>query len=161
MSKETLTRFVDEQFHVDLHFPAFLHYCQQANIAVTVLSDGFDFYIDRIFEKFKIDVPYRANTLRIVDCSLQAQFPYHSADCGDCGNCKLSFAQQVKQKGTKIIYIGDGHSDKCVSAFADVVFAKGILAEHCVKKGIPHYTFETFADVLAVCKDGLFAEITR
>ncbi|MDW7649783.1 MAG: MtnX-like HAD-IB family phosphatase [Bacillota bacterium] len=159
ISEETLTEFVEKHFHVDPSFPAFLALCRRENIAVTVLSDGFDFYIDLMFRKFSVDVPYLANTLRVVDCSLQAGFPHKSGSCGSCGNCKMAYARQVKERGDRIIYIGDGHSDKCVSSLADLVFAKGVLAGHCREQGTPFHRFETFDDILAVCMNGPFANI--
>ncbi|EEG77356.1 MtnX-like HAD-IB family phosphatase [Dethiobacter alkaliphilus] len=159
VSKETLTRFVDKHFHVDPHFPAFLDLCHTKNIAVTVLSDGFDFYIDLMFEKFKVDVPYLANKLKVVDCSLHADFPHSSGQCGACGNCKLDFAKNVKKKGKKIIYIGDGYSDKCVSNLADVVFAKDVLADYCREQGTDFYPFTGFDDILNVCREKLFANL--
>ena len=159
VSEETLTDFVETHFHVDPCFPAFLNYCESEKVAVTVLSDGFDFYIDLMFRKFRVDVPYLANKLRVVDCSLRTDFPHKSGACGSCGTCKMDYARGVKKNGHGIIYIGDGHSDKCVSALADVVFAKGVLAEHCREQGKPFYLFDTFDDILAVCKGGLFANM--
>lgn len=148
VSEKTLRQFVEEQFFVDPFFPAFLLLCRQNKIDVTVLSDGFDFYIDLMFEKFKINVPYYANRLKIVDCVLHSDFPNASLQCGSCGTCKLDYAKRVKGNGRKIIYIGDGHSDRCVSRMADVVFAKGFLADYCHGHGIPYYRFENFNDIL-------------
>ncbi|MBS4007443.1 MAG: MtnX-like HAD-IB family phosphatase [Clostridium sp.] len=159
VSAETLTRFVENGFHVDPAFPDFVDLCREAGIAVTVLSDGFDFYIELMFRKFKLDLPYLANNLRVVDCSLHADFPYSSKHCGACGNCKMNYAKKVKASGSQIVYIGDGHSDKCVSSFADVLFAKGVLAEHCRQEGTPYFPFECFKDINSLCRDGLFKKL--
>lgn len=161
VSEETLTAFVEEHFHVDPVFPLFVDFCRRREVAVTVLSDGFDFYIDLMFRKFRVDVPYLANTLRVADCSLHADFPHSSDHCGACGNCKLGFARQVKKNGSKIVYIGDGNSDKCVSGLADALFAKDVLAEHCKLGGTPFYPFKGFEDVLSVCKNGLFSKLMK
>lgn len=159
VSEETLTSFVEANFHVDPLFPSFLNYCRKAGIAVTVLSDGFDYYIDLMFSKFRVDVPYLANRLKVVDCSLHAAFPHTSNHCGACGNCKLDYAKTVKDEGSLIVYIGDGHSDKCVVELADVIFAKGVLAGHCRERGLDYYPFAGFDDILSVCRDGLFAKL--
>ena len=155
VSEETLRRFIDEHFFVDPSFPAFLTLCRREKVDVTVLSDGFDFYIDLMFDKFKVDVPYYANQLKVVDCSLHANFPNASSHCGSCGTCKLDYAKQVKKSGAQIIYIGDGYSDRCVSGLADVVFAKGVLAEYCRQQGTPFYLFENFNDILHTWRNGL------
>jgi 2-hydroxy-3-keto-5-methylthiopentenyl-1-phosphate phosphatase len=159
VSRETLQDYVETHFHVDPQFPAFVEFCRTLEIAVTVLSDGFDFYIDLMFNKFRVDVPYLANTLQVVDCRLHAGFPHSSQNCGSCGNCKVSYARQVRERGSRIIYIGDGHSDKCVSGVADYVFAKGVLADHCREQGTPYYPFDSFTDILSVCKNGFLMEI--
>ncbi len=152
VSEKTLRRFVEEQFFVDPFFPAFLLFCRHKKVNVTVLSDGFDFYIDLMFEKYKIDVPYYANRLKVVDCVLYSHFPNASLQCGSCGTCKLDYAKRVKENGKKIIYIGDGRSDRCVSRMADIVFAKGFLANYCDEHSIPYHLFESFNDILEICR---------
>lgn len=157
VSEDRLRHFIEGNFHVDPYFGSFLDFCGRLNVNVTVLSDGFDFYIDLMFAKFGVEVPYLANSLRVVDGSLLATFPHHSACCGLCGNCKRTYAEQLKRWGADIIYIGDGCSDRCASETADIVFAKDFLAEHCRQKGINYRPFKGFADILRECHAGLFA----
>jgi 2,3-diketo-5-methylthio-1-phosphopentane phosphatase len=161
VEEPTLRRFVEDNFHVDPHFPAFLELCRRRKLPVTVLSDGFDFYIDLMLQKFKVNVDYQANQLRVVDCGLHAHFPHQSDHCGDCGNCKLDYARRVREGGARIIYIGDGYSDRCVVEAADAVFAKGVLAKYCGQKGIPFYPFDNFGNILAVFRSGLAAMLAN
>jgi 2-hydroxy-3-keto-5-methylthiopentenyl-1-phosphate phosphatase len=49
-----------------------------------------------------------------------------------------------------MVYIGDGRSDFCVSARADVLFAKDELAAYAAGRGQAHHPFSTFHDVTAV-----------
>ncbi|NLM52944.1 MAG: MtnX-like HAD-IB family phosphatase [Firmicutes bacterium] len=149
VSEKELQQFVDDNFFLDPYFPAFLAFCRRHEIKVTVVSDGFDWYIERIFAKYNINLPYVANKLQVVKGRLQAAFPYQSSTCGKCGNCKLEFANKVKQKGNSLIYIGDGYSDRCISKIADFLFAKSYLAEFCQSHGLHFYAFTTFADILA------------
>jgi 2-hydroxy-3-keto-5-methylthiopentenyl-1-phosphate phosphatase len=95
----------------------------------------------------------------VVDCRLHADFPYQSDHCGACGNCKLDYAERVREKGARIIYIGDGHSDRCASEVADIVFAKDVLAEHCRKQGMPYLPFTDFNDIIRVCRSGLLERL--
>lgn len=157
VSEERLCSFIEENFYVDPAFHSFLGYCRQSEAHVTVLSDGFDFYIDRMFARFGVEVPYLANSLRVVDSSLLAAFPHNSGRCGRCGNCKLSFAEKLKNEGSAIVYIGDGYSDRCACAAADLVFAKDVLADYCRQKAIAFRPFNSFADILEQCRSGLFA----
>ncbi len=153
--EQTLRRFVEDHFVLDPAFGDFLAFCQMSDMDVTVLSDGFDFYIDLMLQKFSVEVPYLANRLRVVDCHLHADFPHKSEHCGSCGNCKLDYAKQVRQKGARIIYIGDGYSDRCVSKIADVVFAKDVLAEYCREQGTPYLPFSDFTDIIHACRSGV------
>lgn len=66
--------------------------------------------------------------------------------------CKCSVAQQEKEN-KKIIYIGDGHSDFCVSQHVDLVIAKSSLLAHCIKNNLPNYPFYDFSDVQNIIID--------
>jgi 2-hydroxy-3-keto-5-methylthiopentenyl-1-phosphate phosphatase len=46
-----------------------------------------------------------------------------------------------------LVYIGDGRSDFCIAEEADLLFARSVLARHCVDNGLPFVAFETFSDV--------------
>ena len=46
-----------------------------------------------------------------------------------------------------MVYVGDGRSDFCVSSRADILFAKGALADHCAAQGRSYFPFDTFHDV--------------
>ncbi len=159
VDEPTLRRYVLDNFYVDPYFPDFLALCRRLKVPVTVLSDGFDFYIDLMLQKFKVDVGYLANQLRVVDCGLHADFPHRNEHCGACGNCKLDYALRVRENGARIIYIGDGYSDRCVVEAADAVFAKGTLARYCREKGISFYPFTNFRDILPVFRSGLAARL--
>ncbi|MBT9172931.1 MAG: 2-hydroxy-3-keto-5-methylthiopentenyl-1-phosphate phosphatase [Syntrophomonadaceae bacterium] len=157
VNEDQLSRFVLENFYVDPYFDSFLAYCRRSNVRVTVLSDGFDFYIDLMFARFGVEVPYLANSLRVADSRLQAFFPYCSDHCGRCGNCKLSFAEKLRSEGTAIVYIGDGYSDRCACAAADLVFAKDVLAEYCRQSSIEFRPFTGFEEILQAFRSGLLA----
>ncbi len=45
--------------------------------------------------------------------------------------------------------VGDGTSDRKAAMLADVVFAKGALADWCERNGVEHRRFDTLADVQA------------
>jgi 2-hydroxy-3-keto-5-methylthiopentenyl-1-phosphate phosphatase len=48
----------------------------------------------------------------------------------------------------RVIYIGDGYSDRCPAMQADIVFAKDHLADLMDEKGVQYEPFESFADVI-------------
>jgi 2-hydroxy-3-keto-5-methylthiopentenyl-1-phosphate phosphatase len=49
--------------------------------------------------------------------------------------------------GRPIAYVGDGWSDRCGAQVADLVFARGTLAEHLARQGVPYVPFDDLIDV--------------
>ncbi len=49
--------------------------------------------------------------------------------------------------GRQIAYVGDGWSDRCAAKVADLVFARGSLAEHLETEGVPYVPFDDLLDV--------------
>jgi 2-hydroxy-3-keto-5-methylthiopentenyl-1-phosphate phosphatase len=43
--------------------------------------------------------------------------------------------------------VGDGWSDRCAAKAADVVFARGSLAQHLTDEGVAYVPFEDMNDV--------------
>jgi 2-hydroxy-3-keto-5-methylthiopentenyl-1-phosphate phosphatase len=55
--------------------------------------------------------------------------------------------------GPARVLIGDGRSDFCAAQWADLVFARDALREHCAAERIPCIPFESFAAVQAVLEE--------
>ncbi|MFX5956868.1 phosphatase, partial [Acinetobacter baumannii] len=62
------------------------------------------------------------------------------------GMCKCQMLGARAVPSLKVV-IGDGRSDFCWSAQADLVYAKGKLLAHCKRIGISHVAFEDFHDI--------------
>ncbi|HEY9164852.1 MAG TPA: MtnX-like HAD-IB family phosphatase [Candidatus Kryptonia bacterium] len=140
-------RFV-ESLDIDMTFLTFLDYCRTAGIEITVLSDGLDFYIERIMEKNAIaGLPVYSNRARFVSDRLEVDTPYES-DCKWCANCKGFQILSHSGIDDAIIYIGNGFSDRCAVKYADVVFAKDELLRYCQENNITYQPFRTFEDIL-------------
>jgi 2-hydroxy-3-keto-5-methylthiopentenyl-1-phosphate phosphatase len=90
-----------------------------------------------------------ANHAEITDHGLVITFPYGDEACSDCGNCKRKHLRDLRRLYERVIYIGDGFSDRCASQEADILFAKSHLAEMCEAEGRDFVPFESFADILA------------
>jgi 2-hydroxy-3-keto-5-methylthiopentenyl-1-phosphate phosphatase len=130
-------------------FAEFLQYCKINGIHVEILSDGLDFYINHILNKHGLGwVPVKANHMHFEGSKMVIEFPFIGIGCGHCGNCKRSHVQNVRQNGDKVIYIGDGYSDRFAVKSSDMVFARGDLARHCKRDAIPFTYFEDFNTVL-------------
>ncbi len=60
-------------------------------------------------------------------------------DCPRCGpgSCKASVLHELRRPGDTVWVFGDGASDLCPAREADLVFARGHLAERCAADGLP------------------------
>ncbi len=132
--------------------PGFRHlveFCRKKDIPLMILSDGFDYYISYILEKHGIvDIPFRSNHLLFRNGSLDVEFPWLEKGCGRCGNCKRWHIETESDDGERIIYVGDGYSDRFAIHDADIVFARRDLAEYCTAQGRDFIPFENLHTVI-------------
>jgi 2-hydroxy-3-keto-5-methylthiopentenyl-1-phosphate phosphatase len=150
ITKSELKKFALSQ-KIDGKFPAFVDLCKREKLKLVILSDGLDFYIQLILEKFRLGkLPFYSNILRFEGGKLKPEFPYFDRGCGNCGNCKKYHLKNLKGAEQKVVYIGDGLSDKCAVKEADIVFAKNDLHKFCVKEDIQHYPFRDFGDIIRI-----------
>ncbi|MFA6456376.1 MAG: MtnX-like HAD-IB family phosphatase [Bacteroidota bacterium] len=136
----------------DIYFKIFADFCEEHSIPVTIVSDGFDAYIDPVLERETVGHLARfTNTLRFKNNgSIEPQFPYTDSTCTRCANCKRNHLITRSGDNQVIVYIGDGISDRCPVQFADVVFAKDSLVSFCETHNITFHRFQDFSDVLKV-----------
>jgi HAD superfamily phosphoserine phosphatase-like hydrolase len=143
-SPEALDEAIDG-IRIDPAFPAFLGFCAQHGAEVTIVSDGFDRVVAAALRSAQLVVPFFANKLEWRGGDRwRLEFPYARGDCRVGGaNCKCSHALRPR------VVIGDGRSDFCMSTRADLVIAKGALADYCRARGHEYATFEDFDEVTA------------
>ncbi len=131
---------------IDPAFPSFVALCRSRGLAVSVVSDGLDLTVGKVLARHRLDLPFSANHLEwLGDDRWRLGFPHARDDCRVLsGNCKCQFAKVPA--GTLRVVVGDGRSDFCVAAEADLVLAKAALARHAADTGMPHVRFDTFAE---------------
>ncbi|OGU38198.1 MAG: 2-hydroxy-3-keto-5-methylthiopentenyl-1-phosphate phosphatase [Ignavibacteria bacterium GWA2_36_19] len=144
-----LNNFID-QMNIDPTFNQFHKYCLENEIEIFVLSDGFDYYIKRIFKKAKLNnLNIFANSLIINDKNeMIPAFPYFDIDCQTSANCKRNHILNNSGDEEFTVYIGDGNSDKYSTQFCDFIFAKDDLLKFCEKERITFFPFNNFEDVI-------------
>lgn len=148
---DTLDRFVD-QIQIDPHFSDFVHWCQQQAVELLVVSDGLDYVIRRVLGCHGLEhLPIHANRLVPLEAGqYRLEFPNANPVCtkgaGTC-KCQVAALAGVGQPNRLFCAIGDGASDFCIAAKADLVLAKDRLLDHCRMHRINHQTFADFAEI--------------
>ena len=131
---------------IDPTFPKFASWCRQNGVALKVVSDGIDRVIHHILKRegIHVDNVWANHLVENEDKSLQLTFPYapQVEGCGS-GLCKCKILESGPVRPMKVV-IGDGRSDFCWSATADLVFAKTKLLDHCKANGIAYVAYEDF-----------------
>lgn len=145
-----LDKFID-QMEIDLTFHQFHKYCLENEIEMFVLSDGFDYYINRIFKRENLNhIKIFSNNLIIGEKQeLIPSFPYFDIDCQTSANCKRNHILNNSGDEEFTVYIGDGNSDKYSTQFCDFIFAKDDLLKYCEKERITFFPFSNFENVIA------------
>ena len=154
-SREAILSFADN-CEIDAYFSQFLEFVESKNWAFTIVSDGFDAYINPILSGTGYDhLNIYCNVLQNNQHSGEwfPMFPNADERCSCfCASCKMKVVLKSSHPDDMIIYIGDGLSDICPVQVADMVFAKGSLASFCNQHGIVHHNWNSFFDILSVLK---------
>ena len=116
-----------------------------AGAELTVVSDGFGFYVADAVRPFGLDVL----TNHVDFTTRELLFPNEDrcCPCASCGTCKQAPIKDAQHRGRSTMLIGDGASDRKAALLADVVFAKDALASWCRAFGVDHLPFDTLSDV--------------
>lgn len=67
--------------------------------------------------------------------------------CAECGRRCKRHDLRGRLRGERLVYIGDGVSDRCGAGMADVVFARAHLARDLPEDGVGFVPFEDFVEV--------------
>lgn len=142
-------RFIREQ-KITTGFREFAAFCEKQKIPLTILSAGFDFYIEPILNLNGLShIPVICNPTIIKNGRIIPRFIYYDPKvCVACANCKGARIKEQIRPGETAIFIGDGHSDKHGAQAADIVFARSFLKEHLDKRNIPSFDYCDFHDVI-------------
>lgn len=118
-------------------------------VRATIVSDGIDWFIERIFRAHRLQPPpIRSNSLRRQGDSWRLVCPHLSPSCSvAAAHCKCASIERLATKGRARIYIGDGRSDLCAARKADVRFAKGVLAAQLKGEELSFIPYQTLHDV--------------
>jgi 2-hydroxy-3-keto-5-methylthiopentenyl-1-phosphate phosphatase len=153
VDKEHLDEFLDNQ-PIDTSFAEFVEFCKARGIECAVLSDGMDYYIERILRRHTMSsVNYYSNHLDLLPVDgtrmvmFQPSFPHTDETCCRCACCKRNYILTHAADDDIIVYIGEGYSDRCPVRYADIVFAKDELLNYCRTENISYFEYTSFRDI--------------
>lgn len=147
-----LARVFDE-IEIDPTFPEFVRHCQEAGWEVCIVSDGLDWWINPILARYQQAHLNRVcNQVTFTEDGPRFRFPWRDFSCPICAGrfamCKRAAVEAVRDQHTRVLFVGDGKSDRCAVRAVDRVFAKSELAAYCRREGIAYWPFGDFSDVM-------------
>ena len=149
-----LERLLDG-IEIDAGFTALVELCFGSRVPVHIISDGFDYCIDRILRRPSLNLARHLTAIRIVSTRLHNEgtawrVGFGSLDGGcvhGCATCKPAAMAMLNTGGGAAIFVGDGLSDKYAAVAADLVFAKNQLAAYCDERSIAYTPFDNLATI--------------
>jgi 2-hydroxy-3-keto-5-methylthiopentenyl-1-phosphate phosphatase len=119
-----------------------------AGAEVTIVSDGFGFYVhDAVGD---LGIPIVTNAVDWGSGALEFPYEDRCCACSSCGTCKQAPIKDAHRRGRTTVLVGDGTSDRKAAALADIVYAKAGLARWCAQFGV---AFTRFVDLEGVRSD--------
>ncbi len=127
-------------------------WCRDRGVPFRVLSDGFDYNLNRLQAIHGVRFAYIANHLHYDAGTWRIRAGAPNPECG-CGTgiCKRAQidAMRGRSPGVTTVHIGNGRvSDTCGALAADIAFAKDSLATELESRGAPFYAYESLAEVI-------------
>lgn len=137
-------RAVAREVAIDPGLERFVGALATAGAELTIVSDGFGFYLDEVCDRLGV----RILTNAVDFATGRLEFPNEDrcCPCSSCGVCKQAPIKDARHLGRTAVLIGDGVSDRKAALLADVVLAKDALADWCDHVGIAFHRFLTLDD---------------
>jgi 2-hydroxy-3-keto-5-methylthiopentenyl-1-phosphate phosphatase len=125
-------------------FPEFVAAARDRGHRVVVVSSGFASVIRPVLERAGVgDLELVSSDVRFSPQGTRVLF-HQGAVCGRCGErCKRPVVAEL-DGDRPVAYVGDGWSDRCAAAAADLRFACRSLARYLDREGLDYVPFDTF-----------------
>ena len=152
-SKEAIDSLLDD-IEIDDGFISLLETCSAHGVPVHIVSDGFDYCIERILSRPSLNLARYLEDVETVSSHLEPDgtrwnvaFASFDSCAHGCATCKPATMERLNRSDGRTIFVGDGLSDKYAAACADVVFAKGALAAYCEEQAISYSPYDNLAAI--------------
>jgi 2-hydroxy-3-keto-5-methylthiopentenyl-1-phosphate phosphatase len=150
LGREELVAFAVGECPLQPSFRPFVEWLSIEEVPVVIVSDGFGFYIEPILEAAGIRGLTVITNEQVFEPNGRPHgmsFVSGHPECIGCGTCKMLAVQRYRSAYGSVAFIGEGQTDRYGALYADIVFAKDALVDHCERDGVPFVGWETFDDV--------------
>jgi 2,3-diketo-5-methylthio-1-phosphopentane phosphatase len=153
-SRDEMLAFTLDRCRLDPTFPRFVGWAEERALPITLVSDGFAFYIRPMLEAAGLGrLEVITNELVFDGGRPRLAHPNGHPECRGCGTCKMLAAVRARERLGPVAFVGEGQSDRYGALYSDIVFAKKELVRICREDGVPFLPWETFDDVRQVLED--------
>jgi len=140
---------------LDPYFVPFIQKAEELGVLVTIVSDGFDLFIEQILKKnlgtqsgYLKALPIFSNRLVPNTAGgFEAKFPSGPACEHGCANCKEAVIKRLTSADDQVLFVGDGLSDRYAAKIAHVTFAKAKLLDFCRENSIDCIQYQNFKKI--------------
>ena len=154
LAEPELLAYALEHCPMDPTFGPFVGWCRAQGVPVTLVSDGFAFYIEPLLRAAGIEgVHVISNTWRDT-ASPRIVFGNGHRECVGCGTCKMRAVLEAREARGPVAFVGEGQTDRYGALYADVTFAKDALVGWCERDEVPFVPWNDFEDVRARLASG-------
>jgi 2-hydroxy-3-keto-5-methylthiopentenyl-1-phosphate phosphatase len=132
----------------DPGFVPFAHHAHGAGIPVEIVSDGFGYFIGPALERLGVpELPVVTARTEFHGRRPRLEFPNGHPSCLVCGTCKRQRVLAHRAAGRRVVFIGDGDSDRYAAGYSDIVFAKRSLERICLEAEWPYRRWTAFSEI--------------
>jgi 2-hydroxy-3-keto-5-methylthiopentenyl-1-phosphate phosphatase len=149
--EQTMLDYILRQNKAEIRdgFGNLLEYCAKRGFKFVIVSNGLGFYIEAILKNLGVDgiEVYAAETEFDRNGLKVRYFGPDGSQLQD--NFKKAYVELFHGQGYRVIYIGDGLSDRIPASQADYIFARDDLLAGCLEEKKPNCTpFNDLNDVV-------------
>ena len=154
--RQEIVDYIVNEASIRPGFAEFVSFCRSEGIELLITSGGIDFFVEPILAPFDLSgVPIYCNGSDFSGERITITWP-HSCDehcTNGCGMCKTTIIRRYNPADHYRVVIGDSITDLAGAKIAEFVIARSFLAQKSEELQLPHQTFATFHDVIAILKE--------
>jgi 2-hydroxy-3-keto-5-methylthiopentenyl-1-phosphate phosphatase len=132
----------------DAGFVPFVRRAQAADIPNEIETYGYVFFIEPALVGLGVpELPIVTARTTFAGRRASIDYPFGNPRCLVCGTCKRERVLAHRAAGRRVVFIGNGESDRYAAGYSDVVFAKHSLVRICLEAGWPFQRWTEFREI--------------